>query len=56
VFSAVATFTENKRRLVVVELAEMVKHERHIAVSAALAASAGGADPTGTDFLQCVAA
>jgi hypothetical protein len=41
---------ESKRRLVVVELGEMVEHERHIAVSAALAASASRADLTGPDF------
>jgi hypothetical protein len=30
VFSVVARFTENKRRLIVVELSEMVEHERDV--------------------------
>jgi hypothetical protein len=56
VFSVVATFTEDKRRLVVVELGEMVKHERDARTAASLAASAGRADPTSPDLLQSVAA
>lgn len=55
VFSVMARFTENKRRLIVVELSEMVEHERDARAAAALAASTGGADPTGPDLLQCVA-
>jgi hypothetical protein len=55
VFSVVATFTENKGRLIVVELANMVEHERNIAVSAALASSVRRADPATPDLLQRVA-
>jgi hypothetical protein len=56
VFSAVATFTENKRRLVVVKLGDMAEHERDTGAAAALAASAGRADPSASDLLQRVAA
>jgi hypothetical protein len=50
------TFTENNRRLVVVELAEMVEHEREIDASTMLAPTAGRADPSAPDLLERVAA
>jgi hypothetical protein len=56
VFPVVATFTENKRRLVVVELAEMVEHKRDVTASATPASSAGRADPSPPDPLERVAA
>jgi hypothetical protein len=53
---SVATLAKNERRAVVAELAEMVEHERKIASTAALAASAGCVDPSAPDLLQRVAA
>jgi hypothetical protein len=56
VFSAVATFTENKRCLVVVKLGDMVEHERDTGASTTLATSACLPDPSASDLLQRVAA
>jgi hypothetical protein len=42
VFSVVATFTENKCRLVVVKLGEMVKHERDARAAAAATVRGAG--------------
>jgi hypothetical protein len=53
---SVTTLAEHERRSVIVELAEMVEHERDARAAAALAASTGGADATGPDLLQRVAA
>jgi hypothetical protein len=50
------TFTKNKRRVVVVELAEMVQHEPEIEASTTLATSACLPDPSASDLLQRVAA
>jgi hypothetical protein len=52
----VATLAEHERGSVIVELTEMVEHERKIASAAALASSAGRADPSPPDPLQRVAA
>ena len=54
-FLLVATYTENKRRLVVVELGEMMQHERDARAAAELATSAHPADPSAPDLLQRVA-
>lgn len=56
VFSPVATFTQNKGRLVVVKLGDMVQHKRDTGASTALATSACLADPLAPDLLQRVAA
>jgi hypothetical protein len=56
VFSPVTTHTENKRRVIVIKLGEMVEHERDARAATALAASTGRADPMCPDLLQCVAA
>lgn len=54
--SSVAALAKNERRAVVAEFTEMVKHERKVTASAALAASAGRPDPSAPDLLQGVAA
>jgi hypothetical protein len=51
----VTTLAEQERGSVIVELTEMVEHERKIASTAALAASAGRPDPSAPDLLQRVA-
>jgi hypothetical protein len=53
---SVTTLAEHERGSVIVELTEMVELERTIASTAALASSAGGADPSAPDLLQRVAA
>jgi hypothetical protein len=52
----VTTLAEHERGSVIVQLTEMVEHEWTIASTAALASSAGGADPSAPDLLQRVAA
>jgi hypothetical protein len=53
---SVTTLAEHERGLVIVELTEMVEHERKIATTAALAPSACRADPATPDPLQRLAA
>jgi hypothetical protein len=55
-FSPVATFAEYERRVIIVELADVVEYEREVRASAALAAPVRFADPPGPDLLQSVAA
>jgi hypothetical protein len=52
---SMATLAEYERRSVVVQLTEMVEHERKIATTAALAPSACRADPATPDPLQRMA-
>src|SRR5215211_714973 len=53
---SVTTLAEHERGLVIVELTEMVEHERKIATTAALAPSPCRADPATPDPLQRLAA
>jgi hypothetical protein len=53
---SVTTLAEHECGSVIAELTEMVEHERKIASTTALAPSAGRADPSAPDLLQCVAA
>lgn len=53
--SAVATLAEDERRSIVVELAEVVEHERDTGASAPLTTSACFADLSAPDPLQRVA-